>query len=86
MKISIFVVTCDCKNDEHMNSSDSREHVIVKIKTIVQVQNETHQVAHIYLNKERKYTGHRLYDPVKKDKKDKKDRKDTSANQADGAN
>ncbi len=43
------------------------DHGTVRVKTTIQTGNNTHQVAHIYMNANYVYTGHNLYPNVKND-------------------
>ncbi|KAK3934477.1 hypothetical protein QBC46DRAFT_413870 [Diplogelasinospora grovesii] len=53
-------VTMEIWNGPHKSGSDKREHATVRVRTqeqISQVNNGTHQVAHIYLDEEKGYSG-----------------------------
>ena len=68
MNIELTALIYDCRTGRHISKSDPTNHSTVRIKTVVQTQNKTHQVAHIYLdNATYAYTAHNLYPKVKPD-------------------
>ncbi|KAL6828000.1 hypothetical protein V8C40DRAFT_243292 [Trichoderma camerunense] len=59
--------TMEIWTGRHTSRSDAANHATTRIKTVVQIGDSTHQVAHIYMDLNFGYTGHNLFPNVKND-------------------
>ncbi|TFK65631.1 hypothetical protein BDN72DRAFT_900535 [Pluteus cervinus] len=59
--------TMEIWNGAHTSRSDAVPHGSVRVKTLVQIGDGTHQVAHIYFDASYNYIGHNLYPNIKAD-------------------
>lgn len=55
------------RTGRHTSRTDKKNHATVRLKTVVQLQDGTHQIAHIHVDEYSRYIGHELFSTVRSD-------------------